>query len=409
VYRSLLFHSCLVWLCSAQITAQDRLSLADAISQTLASHPHLAVGSARIAAAEGLQKQAGLAPNPRLIVQLENTRFWGTPSYAFEHDSDCYAIFAQLIETAGKRARRKEFATAGVRRVELERQVLVSQIAARVSAAYWTAAGAYRAGELLQQEVDNFERLVQYHRDRVREGSMAEVNLLRVRLERERFSASAQAAAQEANRARLALFREMGKSEFPSVVLTDSIELMRVVETPDLAQALERRPEVQLAQQAVEQARTNVRLQQANARPDFDAHLGYKRNLEFDTLYAAVQIPLPFRNRNQGQIAVAEAELRAAQASLVAVEAQTRADVALALSDYQARRRLVTGTVSPMQDQAGEISRIAQGVYREGGFDLLRLLDAERARIDTQILYMRTLAEFQQSVVALQIAVGNLP
>ena len=59
--------------------AQARLTLADAVSQALKGNPQLAVASARIGVAEGFRKQAGLSPNPRLIFQLENSRFWGNP------------------------------------------------------------------------------------------------------------------------------------------------------------------------------------------------------------------------------------------------------------------------------------------------------------------------------------------
>jgi cobalt-zinc-cadmium efflux system outer membrane protein len=205
----------------------------------------------------------------------------------------------------------------------------------------------------------------------------------------------------------VALFREMGKSEFPAVLLTEALDGLKVIEI-DLPGALDRRPEMRLAHQAIEQAQANWRLQRANAKPDIDTQLGYKRTLGFDTLYAAVQIPLPVRNRNQGQIAAAEGELKAAEANLKAAEAQIRADVQIAATDYEARRRLVTETLRPMREEAGEVSRIAQAAYREGGFDLLRLIDSERARLEAEILYARTLAEYQQSAVALQIALGTL-
>jgi outer membrane protein, heavy metal efflux system len=408
VYRFLFLVSCLACVPTERLIAQDRLSLSDAIAQALAAHPQLIVGDARIAAAEGLRRQAGLAPNPRLFVQLENTRFWDSPAFSFSHDTDDYAFLAQLVETGGKRARRVELAATGVGRVELERQALATQIAGRVSLAYWAAAGAYRVRDLLQQEGENFDRMVQYHRDRVREGSMAEVNLLRIQLERDRLSVSGRSAEQDAARATIVLFREMGKTEFSPVVLTDALEELKAVETGDTVQALDRRPEMKLARQAVEQARSNLRLQRANSKPDIDTQLGYKRTLGFDTLYAAVQIPLPVRNRNQGQIGAAEAELRAAEANLKATDAQVRADIEVAMKEYEARRRVITDILRPMQNEAGEVSRIAQGAYREGGFDLLRLLDSERARLETQLLYVRTLADYQQSVISLEIALGVL-
>src|ERR1700722_18814762 len=119
---------------------QARLTLADAVSQALTSNPRLAVASARINAGEGLRKQAGLSPNPRLIVQLENTRFWESPGFSYPRDTASYAFVAQTVETGGKRNRRVELATENVRGSEAEMQFQRQQIVSRVSTAYWAAA-----------------------------------------------------------------------------------------------------------------------------------------------------------------------------------------------------------------------------------------------------------------------------
>ena len=94
---------------------QARLTLADAVSQALVSNPLLTVVAARVDVAEGLRGQAGLSPNPRLIVQLENTRFWGSPPFSYPQDTATYAFMAQTFETGGKRNRRVELATENVR------------------------------------------------------------------------------------------------------------------------------------------------------------------------------------------------------------------------------------------------------------------------------------------------------
>ena len=62
-----------------------------------------------------------------------------------------------------------------------------------------------------------------------------------------------------------------------------------------------------------------------------------------------------------------------------------------------------------MRDRADEVYRIADAAYRETGSDILRLIDAERTRIETEVTYTRALAELQQSAVALETAQGNLP
>ena len=106
---------CVQLVFSAALFGQVRLTLADAVAQALAGNPRLAVASARIGVAEGLRKQAGLSPNPRLIVQLENTRFWGNPAFSYPQDTATYAFLAQTLETGGKRNRRVELATENIR------------------------------------------------------------------------------------------------------------------------------------------------------------------------------------------------------------------------------------------------------------------------------------------------------
>ncbi|MCX6625891.1 MAG: TolC family protein, partial [Acidobacteria bacterium] len=189
----------------------------------------------------------------------------------------------------------------------------------------------------------------------------------------------------------------------------DPPDSLREVAVPLLAAILEQRPEVILARRGVAQAEANLRLQQANAKPDPDFVMGYKRTAGFDTLIAGVQINLPVRNRNEGLIAAAGAELRGARETVRAVESQVAAEFEASARDYALKRKLVSTELPSMVQRAKDSSRIAQIAFREGGVDLLRLLDAERTRIETQLMYSRSLTDFQQSAVALAVAAGANP
>lgn len=393
-------------VCLHGLQAQTGLTLADAIQQAQAGHPSVITAAERIRAAEAARLQAGFRPNPRLTLQSENTRFWGNPSFSYPNETDNFAFLNQIFEAGGKRPRRLEFTSAVVRTAEAERAVMMREIASRVSLAYWSAASAAGLRDLLRQDLDNFEKVVQYHRDRVREGAMAEVDLMRILLERDRLSVAAQTAEQDANRAMIALFREMGRENVAPVRLADPLAEVREIPPPDIEAVLRLRPEVEAARQHVRMAQSRVGVQRSLAVPDPDLLFGYKRSTGFNTLIGGLQIDIPFRNRNQGGIAAAEAEIRGAEAQLHLIERQIRAELASAWSDYESRRRLLTGTLMPMRDRAAEISRIAQAAYREGATDLLRLLDAERARIDSLVLFYRSLSEYQQSVTTLQIVTG---
>ncbi|MDX2152541.1 MAG: TolC family protein [Bryobacteraceae bacterium] len=398
----------LVWMMQhAAAYGQSSLTVQEAVSRALGAHPALSASEGRVAASEGLQLQAGLMPNPRLILQTENTRPYGNPAFQFWRDTDNFAFLQQPIETGGKRNRRVEAASLAVERAERERDVLRWTIAARVRQAYWQAAGARRIYDLFAETVRNFGQVVEYHELRVREGAMAEVDLIRIRLEAERLAIAANAASLEADRARIALFREMGATEFPAVTYADPLDQWPgAIPAPNVEQALENRPDLRLARTAVEASRRNVALQRANATPNVDLVFGWKRTSGLDTMIGGLQWDLPFLNRNQGNVAAAGGELRAAEASLAAASALARAEVNSARADYEIRRRQVTQYLGTLRDRAAESQRIAQAAYREGGSDLLRLLDAERTQIEAQVLYYRTLAEYRQSIAALESAMG---
>ena len=136
---------------------------------------------------------------------------------------------------------------------------------------------------------------------------------MRVLLERDRLSVAAQNAEHDARMAVLTILREMGRSTVEVVELADALPGMRDIMPPDAEKIASSRPEVLSARAAVERARLNVTLQQANAHPDPEALFGYKRTAGYNTLMAGLQIDLPLRNRNQGAIAAAAAEVKSAE------------------------------------------------------------------------------------------------
>ncbi len=394
----------------ASAWAQQRLTLDEAVAKAVEQHPLLAEGQRRIEAAQGQQRQAGLRYNPKLILQSENARIPASTPFIYGRETDNFAYLQQTFETAGKRGRRVELASQGLRGAELELSVLRRQVQRSVVLAYWAAAGAQRMYELLEESRKNFQQIVEYHEIRVKEGAMAESDLLRVRLEAGRIALGANNAKLDASRARIELFRAMGQTQFPAVLFSDPLELKedRAMLVDALA-ALERRPEVLLARARLEQARRALALAQANARPNYEALFGYKRTAGFDTVIAGLQVDLPFANRNQGNIETAAAEIKAAESNVAATEAIVRAEVEAAQAEYQMRRQQVREFLGRIRAEAAETSKIAQAAYRLGGADLLRLLDAERLRIEIDQLNYRAMMEYRQSIAALEFALGVRP
>lgn len=390
-----------------QASAQNRLTLEQAVQEALRVYPQAAFADARVAEASGQQTQAGLRPNPRMTLQTEDIRpsSPGLP-FSFVDSTEDYFLLAQVIETGGKRGRRVDVANAALGASEIEREQVRRQIVAQVSRAYWIAVAARRVRELADQNLRTYEEDVTYSSNRVKEGVAAEADLMRIEIERDRARSSLLTAAREVDQTAVQLFRAMGRMDFATVQLTGSLEDTGAVALPDVTRALAMRTEMRIAQRENQRAQADLRLQRADAKPDPEAFVGYKRNIGLDTAYAAMQLDLPVRNRNQGNIASAAARTREAEANLRMVELSVRAELEAAQREYLAERQLLQDLPRTVT-RAEESERLARAAYREGALDLLRLLDAERSRIQIQVEYFRALADLQQSVVNLQLASGE--
>lgn len=399
----------LFFLLSTVSSAQITLSLEDAVSQAIESHPRIVYAREAVEAARGGQKQASLSPNPRLILQTENLRGPGGTGFVVPRDTDNFAYLQQTFETASKRARRVDTAESAVRMAEAQLQLLRQQLAQRVAAAYWRAAGAEHLRMLVMEHTANLAKVVEFHEIRLRGGAIAEGDAIRVRLEHQRARSSEFRAGLDAQRGRIELLREMGRTEFPEVRFANPVEqAAESLEGLSADAALASRAERTAARITLEAARAEHRLQIANARPDVDALFGLKRTGGFNTLIAGLQVDLPLRNKNEGRIATASAEIRQAEANLAAAEALIRAEYEAAQAEYDYRRREADAVLRGLVAGAVESRRIADAAYREGGVDLLRLLDSQRLELEARTALARGLVDLRLSESALRAAAGAL-
>ena len=402
--RQFAFLALIAGLCRAQ----TGLSQEEAVNRALRSRASLKAEGERVAAAEGLKKQAALRANPEFQFQNENLR----PGQTYGRDVDTLAMINQPLDVLGKRRQRIALASDGVTRTQAEYELARWQIAHSVKLAYWTARGAQEVREVLKSTVENFQKIIDYHAAQLSAGAIAEQDLLRVRLEGERLKISANLAALEANRTRIELLKQMGQTDFAEVVLTEPLALDAAVTPVGIEQALAQRFEIKVARAALEQSKSNGKLQDISARPDLNVTYGYKRTQLPDTqegvntAMVSLRVTLPMADRNQGNRLAAQAEIRRQQELLAAVEAELKAEYYGAVQEYEARRNELLNSLQPFREHAANISGIAAAAYAEGGTDLLRLLDAERARLDAEMAWTRGLVDYRQSIVRLEAAEG---
>jgi len=394
---------------TAPASAQETLTLRQAIDKALASRASLKADAERVSASQGLREQAGAFPNPEFQFQNENLR----PGMTYTRDVDILAYVVQPLDLFGRRGGRIAAADGTVVRTQAEYELAQLRTVRDVKLAYWTARGAQASRDLLGSALENFQLLIDYNEARLKAGTIAEQDVLRVRLEGERLSIAASLADLRASRAAVDLARTIGEDATTPMTLGEALdEELQPVSNMTPEQVLLQRPEMRVARASVEEAQARARLQDVLAHPDLTLTSGYKRTQLPDTTQAAntaivaVAVKVPLFDRNAGNRAAASAEVRRQQDLLDATRVDVLADYHAASVEYFLRRTEVAGTLVPMRDHAANLSSLAQAVYIQTGGDVLRLIDAERSRLDAELAWVDGMIAFQQSRANLEAAEG---
>lgn len=407
-----LFLCCfLLWsvLVGAQTPAPKSLTLAQAMQRVRQNHPLLIAAKQRVAMFEGERWEAGLKQNPTFTVSGENFPLDSPEGgFRFKGTVDWFAYFSQTFERGNKRELRLAAAERAIEVANSEAEVLERQLVYEVKVAYQQAAAARERLELLRENLTQLGQLVKLNEVRVNAGYTAEGDLIKARLEAQRTEYSYRKTLIEYDRAKIALLKAMGEASFEvDFELAERLEFKAVsLNATALQEAALRRANLKTTEARLEKARAQLRLEQANAKPNLTASFGYKRNGVDNALYGALSIPLPVYSRNQGFIARAQAEVTMYESELQFERAVVLAEVTAARRAVAAHEQLLAALRAEFLRNADESQQVSLAAYREGATDLLHVIDAQRTRTQAQELYFQALSDYQLSIHELERAAG---
>lgn len=362
-----------------QSSGSLNLSLAQAIEMALQQHPSLLAAELEIRARSAEYQQAGLLPNPELQADIDN--FGGSGVQSGVGVSETTLSVGQLIELGSKRFRRQTLAAA-------ETQLAAWDLEARRIEVYRDITQLYVSAVAADQKLSMTERLILLSEqvqlsvnERVRAGSVSPLENQRVQIVVARAYAERDAALAEKQAALRSLSATLSIS--PNVDIALSGQLQAVASPPpssDLIGFLQDNPYVARWSAEIEAQEAKLDYEQALRVPDLTLGVGVKHSEETNdnALLATFSLPIPLFNRNQGSIEAARSRL--AQSRAEAGSAQ----ITLAQSFERAYAELAAAAVRSVSAQSHLLpSALAafestQIGYREGKFDLVTLLDAQR-------------------------------
>ncbi len=382
---------------------KDRLEL---------NNPTLLAGKLNISEFQADEITAHLRPNPNLTLLADQIDpFPGGPS----HGPFAYwlpsATVSYLHERAHKRELRTESAKKGTaiavsQQNDLERGLLFSLRSAFVQ--------TLQAKAVLQVSKDNLEyydHLLKISSDRFQAGDIAQIDLDRLELQRVQYESDVQTAIVNLRTAKIQMlmllndrtpveqFDLVGAFDFNDQI--DPLEAYRQI-------ALDNRPDLKEAVQAVDKAQTDYKLAVANGSTDPTFSFDMGRNPPID-LYFGVDVSIPLRifDRNQGNKLHTKLDIARNEKLRDAAEAQVFSDVDSAYATLNSNVILLRPYKQKYLAQAVRVRDTILFSYQHGGASLLDFLNAESDYRSVELNYVNLVGSYLTAAAQLNQAVGK--
>ncbi len=388
-----------------------RLNLSEAMALFLKQNLYLLIARYGVESSKGQQITARLFPNP--VAQIGNVASF-TQGNTLSKTGALTMQVQQLFELAGKRGYRIESAGFGVQSAEADFEDAVRQLGFTIKEAYYRVVVAQRRLALAEENRDRFARILDVNTIRFKKGYIAEVDLIRIRLQVVDFQSQVIESIQEGETARAELRQLLRLSPASKLELTTEMDYRRV--DPDMGKlrsvALEIRPDLKSRRAALLQREADLKLAKAFRVPDVTIGAGYAvqgsrgpDNQQMGILNLGV--PLPLFNRNQGGIVQAEVNVQSAQAEFDRTVNQVENQVDVAYQNLLQSRRLVEAYLAGVLEDARSTFTIVERAYERGGATILDLLDAARTSRTIQQNFIEALFSYQHNLFQLESSVGQ--
>ena len=415
--RRLWFGLFLVAVSAQSGWAQKALTWQEVRDKFESANPRLRAGQMGIDESRAQEITAFLRPNPNFTLSTDGTQiapfkgvwkpFLGTqfsPNLSYLH------------ERQHKRELRLESAQKGTGiaisgQADLNRTLLFALRMAFIQTLQGKA-----IFDLAKENLSYYDHLLDVNRERYKAGAIAQVDLDRLELQRVQYESDLQTAEVNLRTAKIQLlallndrtpveqFDVTGPYDFSTQIA--SLEEVRQI-------ALDARPDLKAAMEAIDKAQTDHKLAIANGSTDPTLSAWYTYNPSFNnpfahqTVGASVSIPLRIFDRNQGEKKRTELDIDRNEKLMEATRAQVFSDVDSAYATVNSTVILLQPYKDRYLQQASRVRDTIAFSYQHGAASLLDFLNAQAEYRSVQVNYLNLVASYLNATSQLNLAAGR--
>jgi outer membrane protein, heavy metal efflux system len=360
---------------------------------------------------------AYLRPNPQFSLLADGTQIsphkgvWRPFAGTYESPSISY-----LHERRHKRELRLESAKKGTliaesSHADLERTMLFTLRGAFVS--------ALQAKAVLQLAKDNlayYDHVLDISRNRFNAGDIAQIDLDRLELQRVQYESDLQAAEESLEDAKIQLLTLLNdRTSIEQIDVTGPYDFNdQLAPRDDFRKiALDTRPDLRAAVEAVDKAETDHKLAIANGSTDPTFAAWYTHNSSnnnpfgINTLGVSVSIPLRIFDRNQGEKLRTQLDITRNERLRDAAEAQVFSDVDSSYATLESNLILLRPYKAKYLQMSVRVRDTIFFSYQHGGASLLDYLNAQADYRMVQLNYVNLVGSYLTTAAQVNMAVGR--
>jgi cobalt-zinc-cadmium efflux system outer membrane protein len=412
---------CLALLCLAsRLEAQTALTWTQVRDRFLATNPTLQAGQVGIEESRAAEVTAYLRPNPLWTLSLDQV------GHNDQNNPFAGAILTTAVSYLHERQQKRElrrdsaqFATAITtsQQADTGRTLLFA-----LRTAFVQVLQAKAFGTLAGESLASYDQVLTVSRDRLRSGDLAQMDADRLELQRVIYESDVQTAAVNLKTAKIQLLRLLNDQTTSVEQFDVAGDFEAAAPIPPLDRvrqiAIDGRPDLRAAAQALDKARTDHRLAEANGSSDptigvdagfpsiSQAYQSYQPPLR---QYVGVSVGLPLRifDRNQGEKLRTELDVARAEHLSDAARQQVYADIDTAYATVASTATLLQPYRDRYLAQATRVRETVLFSYQQGGASLVDFLQAQQEYRTVQVAYVNLVGAFLIAGAQLNFAAGQ--
>jgi outer membrane protein, heavy metal efflux system len=382
------------------------------------NNPTLLAGQLNIDESKAEEITAYLRPNPQLTVSSDGTQIAPRNGvYQPFVGTNAVAAFSYLHEREHKRELRRESAQKGTAisastQADLERSLLFALRSAFIS--------ALQAKAVLQLAKDNlayYDHVLDISRTRFKAGDIAQIDLDRLELQRVQYESDLETADVNLRTAKITLLTLLNdRTPIDKYDVSGAFDFSEEHPSQDEFRkiALDNRPDLRAALQAIDKAQTDHKLAVSNgsADPTFGVwvtpwNASFNNSNERTTLGVSVSIPLRIFDKNQGEKLRTKVDITRNERLHDAAEAQVFGDVDSGYVTVESAVKLLEPYKAKYLQQSVRVRDTVWFSYQHGGAALLDFLNAESDYRAVQLNYVNLVGSYLTAAAQLNMAVGR--